>query len=92
MAKRNHKPEHHVAETPSNLSSRPLPYFRKLKVRRGYYEQPYSPSPFGLSYAPKPPVPWVYIEGYWLNQAGFEIGTPLDVEVSHGRIVLTART
>ena len=84
MAKRNSTPEPRSAQEKSS-------YFRHLKVREGYYphhfdaRQPYS--------VPVPdPVPWVQIKGYWLNQAGFTIGTQLSVEVQTGCIILKTKT
>ncbi|MCU7859418.1 MAG: type I toxin-antitoxin system SymE family toxin [Candidatus Thiodiazotropha sp. (ex Lucinoma kastoroae)] len=35
-------------------------------------------------------VPWIELKGQWLNQAGFEISTPVKVHVMHGCLVLTA--
>ncbi|QJX02838.1 type I toxin-antitoxin system SymE family toxin [Alcanivorax sp. IO_7] len=35
-------------------------------------------------------MPWVHVKGYWLAEAGFAIGTPLEVEVSEGRLVISA--
>jgi toxic protein SymE len=34
-------------------------------------------------------VPWIQLKGYWLQQAGFEINTPLKVRVMPGCLVLT---
>jgi len=34
-------------------------------------------------------VPWINIQGQWLEAAGFEINAPIKVEVSLGRLVLT---
>jgi uncharacterized protein (DUF433 family) len=34
-------------------------------------------------------VPWIQIKGYWLQQAGFEINTPVKVRVMKGCLVLT---
>jgi len=36
------------------------------------------------------PVPWIQLKGYWLEQAGFSIDTPVLVEVSEGKLVITA--
>jgi toxic protein SymE len=36
------------------------------------------------------PVPWIHLKGHWLNQAGFEISTPVKIRVMHGCLVLTA--
>ncbi len=35
------------------------------------------------------PVPWIQLKGYWLQQAGFEINTPVKVRVMDGCLVLT---
>ena len=78
MAKRNSTPEPRSAQAKSK-------YFRQLKVRSGcYFHQFNNKSPY---FIPKP-VPWVQIKGYWLNQAGFTIGTPLSVQVQQGCIIL----
>jgi len=37
------------------------------------------------------PVPAVTLKGHWLAEAGFETGTPLDVRVMSGCLILTAR-
>jgi len=36
-----------------------------------------------------PPVPWIQLKGKWLAKAGFNINTPIKVEVDDGRLVLT---
>ena len=63
--------------------------FRQLKVRKSYYHYQHSDFQPHHRYTSSPPVPWVYLKGYWLNQAGFTIGTLLSVEVQDGRIVIT---
>lgn len=35
------------------------------------------------------PVPWVQMKGKWLAKAGFTINTPVTIEVSDGKLVLT---
>jgi hypothetical protein len=35
------------------------------------------------------PVPWIQLKGYWLQQAGFAINTPVKVRVMDGCLVLT---
>ena len=60
---------------------------RHLKVRKSYYTHSLK-SQQDTPYATNPPVPWVEIKGYWLNQAGFEIGKAMEVEVSQGCITL----
>ncbi|MEJ2419074.1 MAG: SymE family type I addiction module toxin [Exilibacterium sp.] len=27
-------------------------------------------------------VPWTYVKGYWLNQAGFNVGNPVQAKIS----------
>lgn len=83
MAKHNSTPEFRSAKAK-------FPYSRQLKVRSSYYYRAYNPR---YRYMPhkipkKAPVPWINIKGYWLNQAGFTIDTPLSVTVRKGRIVL----
>jgi len=34
-------------------------------------------------------VPWINIQGQWLQQAGFEINTPIKVRVMAGCLVIT---
>lgn len=41
-----------------------------------------SPSP--VADRVPPPVPYMLLKGYWLNKAGFTIGTNISVEVSEG--------
>lgn len=35
-------------------------------------------------------VPWINLRGFWLEQAGFSIGTPYTIEVYEGKLVFTA--
>ncbi|MEE8056997.1 MAG: SymE family type I addiction module toxin [Pseudomonadales bacterium] len=82
-----------MANTNSTLEIRSakakFPHQRQLKVRKTYYYHQYSD--FQPRSNPCPgPVPRVNIKGYWLNQAGFTIGTSLQAKISKGRIVLTA--
>ncbi|MGG7448519.1 endoribonuclease SymE [Kosakonia oryzendophytica] len=37
------------------------------------------------------PVPAVTLKGHWLTEAGFETGTPLEVRVMPGCLILTAQ-
>ncbi len=66
-----------------------FPHQRQLKVRKSYYYQQYKELQPRSTPSPDP-VPWVNIKGYWLNQAGFTIGTQLQAKINKGRIVLTA--
>jgi toxic protein SymE len=37
------------------------------------------------------PVPWIQLKGHWLQQARFEINTPVKVRVMNGCLVLTTQ-
>jgi hypothetical protein len=89
MAKRNSTPESRSAKGFSRKSTKQFPYVRQLKVRSGSYEYPSRALQQGHRYRSRLPVPWIYIKGYWLDQAGFSVGTRLQAKISKGRIVLT---
>jgi len=38
---------------------------------------------------PPPPVPYLRLRGYWLEQAGFAVGQRVRVDVVGGRITIT---
>ncbi|MCP4485728.1 MAG: type I toxin-antitoxin system SymE family toxin, partial [Gammaproteobacteria bacterium] len=81
MAKRTIPPEHRSAQEKSTT-------FRQLKVRKGYYPHQFNArQPY---FVPKP-VPWIQLKGYWLNQAGFTIGTPITVQIQRGRLILKVK-
>ena len=63
---------------------------RKLKVRKDYYEYQFRNNSRSKSYKAPVPVPWLHIKGYWLNKAGFPIGTAVSVNVSDGCLVIKA--
>ncbi|PCK07872.1 MAG: hypothetical protein COA42_12060 [Alteromonadaceae bacterium] len=81
MAKRTIPPEPRSAQEKSSST-------RQLKVRKGHYDYQLIRHP-RRPYAPLP-VPWVQIKGYWLDKAGFSVGTGIKVTVSQGKIVLEA--
>jgi hypothetical protein len=37
-------------------------------------------------------VPWINLQGQWLDQAGFSIHTPIKIRVMEGCLVVTAET
>lgn len=90
MAERNHKPRARVGKSETRKSNRDFPYTRHLKVHPGQYYQSFDPVRVHRLKQPRPPVPWVHVKGYWLAEAGFDVGTPLQVEVSEGRLVISA--
>lgn len=59
---------------------------RKLKVRAGYYDRPYTGR---ISYKPNPQVPFVLLKGHWLKQANFLVGHNIKVEVRQNQLILT---
>ncbi|MES2825188.1 MAG: SymE family type I addiction module toxin [Pseudomonadota bacterium] len=79
MAKRT------IASEPRLAQEKSFPT-RKLKVRLGFYDYVLSSSP--STYRAPPPVPYMLLKGYWLNRAGFTIGTNISVEVSEGCLML----
>jgi toxic protein SymE len=58
---------------------------RKIKVNRIHYMRKLKDDPVGAGR----PVPWIQLKGYWLQQAGFAINTPVKVWVMDGCLVLT---
>lgn len=63
---------------------------RKLKVRLGYYDLPASAERQRHSpHAPTPPVPFILLKGYWLEQANFHIDTPVEVCVRENQLIVT---
>lgn len=61
------------------------PTTRRLKVRTGH-------AGYDLKDGRAPrPIPWLDLKGYWLQQAGFDIGAPVQIEVDQGRLVITVQ-
>ena len=89
MAKRNDKLESRSTKVKSSKKSRIFPYYRQFKVRKSYYFYQYGDFQPRDRYRPVKSVPWINIQGYWLNEAGFSIGTIVRVKISKNRIVLT---
>ena len=90
MAKHNDKLESRSTKEKTTKKAEFIPHTRQLKVRRSYYPHQYENfRPYRENYRPPSPVPWINFKGYWLNKAGFEIDSPLKVEVSKHRIVVT---
>ena len=58
---------------------------RNIKVNHTYYMHRLKDDQLGSGR----PVPWIQLKGYWLQQAGFEIDTPLKVRVMQGCLVVT---
>ena len=91
MAKTQCKLESRSTKANSNKPTRKFPYNRNLKVRKSFYNYHYGdfqPRPYRV---PKE-IPWINIQGLWLNEAGFTVGTELSVKISKGRIVVTSNS
>ena len=52
------------------------------------YRYPESPARSASQYVRSTPMPFLRLQGRWLDQAGFAIGTQVRVEVDHGRLVV----
>lgn len=60
---------------------------RNIKVNQIHYMYTLKDDPAGCGR----PVPWIQLKGHWLQQAGFEINTPVKVKVMDGCLVLTTQ-
>ena len=76
MTKGNHKPASRLAKA-----------IRQIKVTKTYYDYRLKEQPNSSG---SRPIPWLQLKGHWLQQAGFEIDTPVTVRVMDGCLVLTA--
>ena len=62
---------------------------RQSKVSRSFYEyQPKTNDDYPI-YHRVQHVPWIQMKGKWLQQAGFDIDTPVKIRVMNGCLVLT---
>jgi toxic protein SymE len=61
---------------------------RKLKVRAGHYDRPYTDR---IDCKPSSQVPFVLLKGQWLEQANFLIGQNINVEVRENQLILTTQ-
>ena len=56
--------------------------YRTLKVRKGRRDYTLKSKP----YSGNPITPFLLLKGTWLEQAGFNIDTPVSVSVEDGRL------
>ena len=68
--------------TPEALAAKKMKTTRSLKVRAKWNERRSQPNA----------MPWINLQGHWLQHAGFAIDTPVKVRVMHGCLVLTTQT
>ncbi|GAA5079420.1 SymE family type I addiction module toxin [Lysobacter panacisoli] len=64
------------------MKSRTPPASRRLRISASHYECRRDRRPW------PPAVPFLRLRGYWLRQAGFDIGADVRVEISEQRIVI----
>ena len=81
MAKRTITPELRSAQEKSFPT-------RFLKVRKSFYDHQLVLNNRLGPYRRVIPVPWIQMKGYWLDKAGFSIGTIFSVDVQYGCLVL----
>jgi toxic protein SymE len=70
----------------ANLKASTAPAERHIKIQQAERERPFSYRP---RKTPAPLYPWIKLAGRWLEQAGFEAGQSVRVQVEHGRLVIT---
>ena len=89
MTEGNNTPEYARAQPLPGSKKSKLCQQRRIKVQAIQYTQP-------LKNPDKPSkemrVPWIRMQGLWLQQAGFVINAPVTVQVMQGCVVLTLET
>jgi toxic protein SymE len=60
-------------------------HIRRIKTGRIMYDYRRK-----THYPPQATVPWLQLKGHWLEQAGFNIDSPVTIRVMQGCLVLTA--
>jgi hypothetical protein len=76
---------HRNSKSGARLTQKTTCQERRIKVNQIHYLYKLKDDPSGAGRA----VPWIQLKGYWLQQAGFEIDTPVKVRVMDGCLVLT---
>ena len=69
----------------ARLTQRKNCHERHIKVNTTYYTHQRKDNPTG----PCRRIPHIQLKGDWLQQAGFEIDTPLKIRVMDGCLVIT---
>ncbi|VAX06246.1 hypothetical protein MNBD_ALPHA03-1460 [hydrothermal vent metagenome] len=72
----------------ARLTQRKTCHERHIKVNHTYYTHPHKDNPSGAGRR----IPQVLLKGDWLQQAGFEIDTPLKIRVMEGCLVVTTES
>jgi hypothetical protein len=85
MATNHHTPVRRSSKSPHGQT-------RTLKVRKGFYSRIIQdkdhPHFDQIVYSA---IPWINIQGQWLERAGFAIDTPITVRVMEGCLVLITK-
>ena len=82
--------QHHKS---GRLAAKGKNYTRSLKVRKGCYSRYIKDKHHErFDRTVHSTVPWINIQGQWLEQAGFSIDTPIKVRVMDGCLVLTTES
>ena len=89
MAKRNDIRESVSAQAKPSKNIGKYPYTRILKVRSSFRYSQYGDFQRRRPIQKVVPVPWINIQGYWLNEVGFTIDTELDVTVSENVLIIS---
>lgn len=66
-----------------------IPTEKRIKVTKTFYPQLTNKE--RSLYQRGRAVPWIQMKGLWLEQAGFEINTPIKVRIMSGSLVLTTQ-
>ncbi len=83
MATDHHTPERRLPKSKHGQT-------RSLKVRKGYYSRIIKDKDHShLDRTVESIIPWINLQGQWLDRAGFSIDTPITVRVMDGCLVLT---
>jgi hypothetical protein len=70
-----------------------ISHTRTLKVRKGFYSRIIKDKDHpSFDRTVFVTVPWINLQGQWLDQAGFSIHTPVKIRVMEGCLVVTAET
>ena len=84
MATNHHTPERRLPKSSHGQT-------RTLKVWKGRYSRiVQDKNHLHFDQTVYSAIPWINIQGQWLEQAGFSINTPIKIRVMDGCLVLTA--
>ena len=76
--------------TPGRRATKDKRYIRTLKVRKGYYVRTVKDKHHAaFDKTVYSTVPWINLQGQWLERAGFSIHTPVTIRVMEGCLVVT---